>query len=69
VVREFPNPACAGYHRRYYPEAEGRWALPHGEFGLDVIVTIGTWRFAEHRSLVGLGGHVLPQDLVNSKPV
>jgi len=36
---------------RYHPEEEGRWALPHGEFGLDVIALIGAWRFREHRSV------------------
>jgi len=36
---------------RYHPEEEGRWALPHGEFGLDVIARIGFWRFTEHRSV------------------
>jgi hypothetical protein len=36
---------------RYRPEEEGRWALPHGEFGLEVIALIGRWRFREHRSV------------------
>lgn len=36
---------------RYHPEEEGRWALPHGEFGLDIIALIGSWRFTEHRSV------------------
>jgi hypothetical protein len=35
----------------YRPEEEGRWALPHGEFGLEVIALIGRWRFREHRSV------------------
>lgn len=26
-------------------------ALPHGEFGLDIIALIGFWRFREHRSV------------------
>jgi hypothetical protein len=30
---------------------EGSWALPHGEFGLDVIALIGTLRFCDHRSV------------------
>ena len=42
---------CPQYHVRYHPEEEGRWALPHGEFGLDVIALIGAWRFQEHRSV------------------
>src|SRR3712207_8916966 len=31
------NPACPRYHQPYRPEEEGAWALPHHEFGLDVI--------------------------------
>jgi hypothetical protein len=45
------TPTCPQYHVRYHPEEEGRWALPHGEFGLDVIALIGAWRFREHRSV------------------
>jgi hypothetical protein len=26
---------------------EGRWALPHGEFGLDVIALVGTLRYQQ----------------------
>ena len=50
VVR-CPNPTCARYHQPYRPEEEGAWALPHGEFGLDVIALIGSLRYREHRSL------------------
>jgi len=39
------------YRRAYRPEEEGRWALPQGEFGLDVIALVGALRFAEHRSV------------------
>lgn len=55
VVRQCPNPACSRCHVRYHPEEEGRWALPHGEFGLDVIAAIGVWRFAQHRSVPEMG--------------
>jgi hypothetical protein len=51
VVRQCVEPSCPRFHRRYRPEEEGRWALPHGEFGLDVIALIGVWRFREHRSV------------------
>ena len=50
VVR-CPNPACARYHLPVRPEEEGAWALPHGEFGLDVIAHIGSLRYREHRSI------------------
>ena len=51
VVRQCPNSQCQEYHHRYRPEEEGRWALPHGEFGLDVIALVGALRFREHRSV------------------
>jgi hypothetical protein len=51
VVRQCVQPDCPRYHQTLRPEEEGRWALPHGEFGLDVIILIGTWRFREHRSV------------------
>jgi hypothetical protein len=51
VVRRCIQPDCPCYHVAYRPEEEGRWALPHGEFGLEVIALIGRWRFREHRSV------------------
>ena len=51
VVRRCIQPECPRYHVAYRPEEEGRWALPHGEFGLKVIALIGRWRFREHRSV------------------
>ncbi|CAA9396631.1 MAG: Transposase, partial [uncultured Chloroflexia bacterium] len=41
-------------------EEEGAWALPNGEFGLDVIALIGTLRFREHRSIPEIH-HVLQE--------
>jgi hypothetical protein len=51
VVRHCQDPACPLYRRAYRPEEEGHWALPQGEFGLDIIALVGTLRFAEHRSV------------------
>src|SRR5260370_22674554 len=51
VVRQCIEPTCPRFHQRYRPEEEGRWAFPHGEFGLEVIALIGHWRFREHRSV------------------
>ena len=46
VVRQCIEPNCPRFHKRYRPEEEGRWALPHGEFGLlrheVVSVAVGT---------------------------
>jgi hypothetical protein len=67
VVRQCPNPACSHYHIRYHPEEEGRWALPHGEFGLDVIATIGEWRFAEHRSVPEMHQRLLAMGIAISE--
>jgi len=51
VVRSCRNKECSRYKRAYRPEEEGRFALPHGECGLDVIALIGTLRYREHRSI------------------
>ena len=50
-VRRCVNPSCERYHVAYRPEAEGGLALPHHEFGLEVIAWIGERRYREHRSV------------------
>jgi hypothetical protein len=50
-VRRCQARTCALYHRPYRPEEEGGWALPHGEFGLDVIAWIGRPRFVAHQTV------------------
>src|SRR5262245_17781404 len=50
-IRRCPNSACSRYHRPYRPEAEPHFALPHHEFGLDVIALVGRLRYAFHRSV------------------
>ncbi len=51
VVRRCRNQDCSRYQQPYRPEEEGRWALPHGECGLDVIALVGQLRYREHRSV------------------
>src|ERR1700730_4291938 len=51
VVRSCRNLECALYQVPYRAEEEGAWALPHGEFGLDIITVIGQLRYGEHRSI------------------
>jgi hypothetical protein len=51
VVRRCRTASCARYRRAYRPEEEGALALPHGEFGLDVIALVGQLRYREHRSV------------------
>jgi hypothetical protein len=46
-----PQPGCSRYHQPFRPEAEPHFALPHHEFGLDVIALVGRLRHAEHRSV------------------
>jgi hypothetical protein len=50
-VRSCRNPDCPRHRICLRPEQEGHFALPQHEFGLDVIVLVGTLRHAEHRSL------------------
>jgi hypothetical protein len=51
TVRRCQAPMCPAYHRPYRPEAEGAWALPQGEVGLDIIALVGMLRFGDHRSV------------------
>jgi hypothetical protein len=51
TIRRCHNPTCERYHHPYRPEEEGRWVLPHGEFGLDIIALIGTLRYKMHHSV------------------
>lgn len=51
VVRRCRDAACRRQHGAYRPEAEGAWALPQAEFGLDVTALVGALRFGEHRSV------------------
>jgi hypothetical protein len=51
LIRRCPNAACPRHRRPYRPEAEGRLALPHHEFGLDVVARVGALRHAHHRSV------------------
>ncbi|GHO64940.1 hypothetical protein KSC_104230 [Ktedonobacter sp. SOSP1-52] len=50
VVRRCPNATCQAYKQPYRAEEEGRWALPHGECGLDLIAYVGHLRYRDHRS-------------------
>jgi hypothetical protein len=53
------NAACPRFHQVYRPEEEGAWALPHGEFGLDVIALVGTLRYHQQRSIPQIHQEVL----------
>jgi hypothetical protein len=64
VVRRCRTRSCAQYGRPYRPEAEGGLALPHGEFGLDVIAFVGQRRYREHRSVPELHQELLAYGVV-----
>jgi hypothetical protein len=51
TVRRCTQETCPRYHQPYRPESEGAWALPHGEYGLDVIALVGFLRYQRHQSL------------------
>jgi len=57
-IRRCLNRRCPQFHRPYRPEAEGRLALPKHEFGLDVIASVGTLRYAQHRSVPEIYQHL-----------
>jgi hypothetical protein len=58
VIRRCCNPACERYHIAYHPEEEGIWALPHAEFGLEIIALVGLLRYGEHRSVPEIHQHL-----------
>lgn len=60
-VRRCQNRECSRYKCPYRPEEEGRFALPHGECGLDVIAKIGMLRYKEHRSIKEIHEHLKEQ--------
>src|SRR3954470_6919732 len=51
VIRRCVNPECELYRHSHQPEQEGAFALPQGEFGLDVIALVGALRHVHHRSV------------------
>jgi hypothetical protein len=62
-IRRCHYPACRRRLKPYRPEAEGRYALPQHEFGLDVIAHVGALRYAEHRSLPEIHQHLTGRGL------
>ncbi len=59
LIRRCHAAGCEAFRRPYRPEAEGRLALPHHEFGLDVIALVGRLRYAEHRSVPEIRTHLV----------
>ena len=67
VVRRCVNPACNLYQSSLRPEQEGAFALPQGEFGLDVIALVGALRHAHHRSVPEIHRELLGRGLTVSE--
>jgi hypothetical protein len=57
------NTTCPRFHQATRPEEEGRWAIPHGEFGLDVIALVGTLRYQQKRSIPQIHEELLRRGL------
>lgn len=57
------NTQCSRFHQPTRPEEEGSWALPHGEFGLDVIALVGMLRYRELRSIPQIHEELLKRGL------
>lgn len=67
TIRRCPNPDCSACKRPYRPEAEGRFALPRHEFGLDVIARIGALRYAQHRAVPEIHRDLVGRGLIISE--
>jgi hypothetical protein len=50
-IRRCETQNCAFRSHAFRPEAEGAWALPQHEFGLDVVAFVGIARHRDHRSV------------------
>jgi hypothetical protein len=67
VVRRCVNPVCELYQQSLRPEQEGAFALPQGEFGLDVVALVGALRHAHHRSVPEIHRELLGRGITVSE--
>src|SRR5262245_29701120 len=67
TIRRCRNATCAAHKKPYRPEAEGRFALPRHEFGLDVVALVGRLRYAEHRSVPETRTHLVGRGVLISE--
>jgi hypothetical protein len=63
-IRRCHHLGCPRYRRPYRPEAEAHFALPHHEFGLDVLALVGRLRHVEHRAVPELHRELLRRGVV-----
>jgi mutator family transposase len=64
TIRRCRNADCIAHKKPYRPEAEGRFAIPHHEFGLDVVALVGRLRYVEHRSVPEIRTHLVGRGLL-----
>jgi hypothetical protein len=57
---------CDLYSVPFRPEAEGRLALPHHEFGLDVVAYAGNRRYSAHRTAPEIHAELVTRGVVLS---
>lgn len=67
TIRRCHRTTCSAHKRPYRPEVEGSFALPHHEFGLDVIALVGRLRYAEHRSVPEIRTHLVGRNVAVSE--
>ena len=66
-IRRCYNAECEEFGAVYRPEAEGKWALPQHEFGLDVVALVGALRYGEHRSVPEIHQQLQQKDICISQ--
>jgi hypothetical protein len=62
-IRRCYNEKCEKFGSVYRPEAEGKWALPQYEFGLDVVALVGALRYGQHRSVPEIHQQLQQRDM------
>jgi Transposase, Mutator family len=67
TIRRCHRTTCPAHKRPYRPEVEGSLALPHHEFGLDVVALVGCLRYAEHRSVPEIRAHLVGRKVAVSE--
>jgi hypothetical protein len=62
-IRRCHQSLCPRFHKPFRPEAEARIALPHHEFGLDIVLLAGSLRYTRHLSIPEIHRDLLDRHL------
>jgi hypothetical protein len=65
-IRRCRHATCDLFAVPFRPEAEGRLALPHHEFGLDVIAYAGNRRYTAHRTAPEIHAELVARGVILS---